>query len=101
MELVPMYLRLETTDGSGIEEYRIREGEIEVRRAQRPSQEWQFEDAWNRLSAADLTAHVQKNTVVAQWLKHRIGWKRLLMACTDKETLQKFGVPDAIDRYAA
>jgi len=109
MVLMPMTLRLEATDGAGVEEYRIFEDAVEVRKlrcgeekddpelaAEQPS------DQWRRLSPADLTGHVRNNTVVAQWLKHRLGWRRLLRACTDSQTLQEFGIPDGtLDRYAA
>lgn len=99
MALLPMNLRLEGTDGSAGEEYRIREGEIEFRPIQ-PSAV--YDDDWQTLSSNDLADHVQRNTVVAQWLRHRIGWRRLLLKCTDHETLQKFGVAQtANDRFAA
>lgn len=102
MALVPMNLRLEAMDGSGIEEYRIHEGDVEVRRVLRDSEEWQYADSWTPLSPADLAEHVERNTVVAQWLKHRIGWKRLILACTDREILHQFGITQMpIDRHAA
>jgi hypothetical protein len=97
MALLPMNLRLEAPDGSGGEEYRIREGEIEVRAV--PAA---YNDDWQPLSSNDLADHVQRNSVVAQWLRHRIGWRRLLLKCTDHETLQKFGIAQTTsDRFAA
>ncbi len=109
MVLIPMTLRLEGTDGSSLEEYRVYEEAVEVRRLrsgeERDDAELageQLSDAWRPLSREDLTSHVKNNTVVAQWLKHRIGWRRLLRACTDPQTLQEFGIPDnTLDRYAA
>ena len=99
MALLPMNLRLEAADGSGGEEYRIREGEIEVRSVQ-PSAA--YDDDWQPLSSDELAEHVQRNSVVAQWLKHRIGWRRLLLKCTDHDTLQKFGIAQSTsDRFAA
>ncbi len=109
MVSMPMTLRLEAADGSGVEEYRVFEDAVEKRKlrygeerddldvaAENVSEEWQ------RLSHENLTDHVKKNTAVAQWLKHRIGWRRLLRACTDPQTLQEFGIPDnTLDRYAA
>jgi hypothetical protein len=109
MVLMPMTLRLEATDGAGVEEYRIFEDAVEVRKLRSGEEKDDLELAsehvsneWQRLSHEDLTAHVKKNTVVAQWLKHRLGWRRLLRACTDPQTLQEFGIPDnSLDRYAA
>ncbi len=109
MVIMPMTLRLEAADDSGVEEYRVYEDSVEVRRLRCGEEQDDLElareqvsDEWRRLSHEDLTAHVKKNTVVAQWLKHRLGWRRLLRACTDPQTLQEFGIPDnSLDRYAA
>ena len=109
MVLMPMTLRLEASNGSGVEEYRIYEDAVEVRKLRCGEEKDDLElageqasDEWQRLLPRDLSAHVRNNTVVAQWLKHRLGWRRLLRACTDPETLQEFGILDnALDRYAA
>jgi len=102
MALLPMNLRLEATNGSGGEEYRIREDEIEVRPVNTSSAKYVSDDDWQPLSSSDLADHVQRNTVVAQWLRHRIGWRRLLLKCTDRETMQRYGVAESIrDRFAA
>lgn len=99
MALMPMNLRLEAINGSGGEEYRIREGEVEFRPVE-PSTN--YDRDWQQLSAHELADHVQRNTVVAQWLRHRIGWRRLLLKCTDYETLQRFGVAhNQHDQFAA
>jgi hypothetical protein len=109
MVLMPMTLRLEASNGSGVEEYRIYEDAVEVRKLRSGEEKDDLELAgeqvsneWQRLLPRDLSAHVRNNTVVAQWLKHRLGWRRLLRACTDPETLQEFGIPaNTLDRYAA
>jgi len=109
MVLTPMTLRLEATNGAGVEEYRVFEDAVEVRKLRCGEENddvelaaEQVSDEWERLSHKTLTDHVKKNTVVAQWLKHSIGWRRLLRACTDPQTLQEFGIPDnTLDRYAA
>lgn len=101
MTLMPMNLRLDSADSFGLEEYRIYEGTIEVRRLARSSDN-ASDDNWQRLTHGQVAEHVKKNTVVAQWLRKRIGWQRLLLACTDPETLQEFGIPEnTLDRYAA
>lgn len=99
MEYKLMSFRLETGDGSTAEEYRIQDSNIEHRRV-RPLD---GEDAgWRRLTPAELTQHVQRKTAVAQWLQRRMGWRRLLLACTNEEILREFGNPEAaVDRRAA
>ncbi len=37
-----------------------------------------------RLTPEQLSIHVERNTVVAQWLERRLGWRRLLQACVDQ-----------------
>jgi hypothetical protein len=109
MALMPMTLRLEAANSSGVEDYRIYEDAVEVRRLCCGEEKGDLElagenlsDGWQRLSPGDLTNHVKHNTVVAQWLKHRLGWRRLVRACADPQTLQEFGIPDnSLDRYAA
>jgi hypothetical protein len=107
MALMPVSLRLEAADGSGCEDYRIQDGDIEVRSVRRcaePSRSeygWSEND-WQRLTARQLATHVQGNTVVAQWLRHRIGWRRLLLACTDAQTRHTLGIAENVtDRFAA
>lgn len=103
MALATVNFRVEACDGSGIEEYRVHDGDIEVRQARcesrkadRSSLESAYrEDQWRRLSASEIASHVHGNTAVAHWLRHRIGWRLLLLACTEKETLEMFGVTEA------
>ena len=56
MELTPMCLRLESPDGC-LEEYRICEGEVEVRQLEHPLEE---ERGWHQLTPGELTAHVNR-----------------------------------------
>ena len=98
---MPTTLRLEAADRSCVEEYRIREGAIEVRKLQR-SAENQSDDTWQQLTHTQLAEHVKDETVVAKWLRHRIGWQRLLRACINPQTLAEFGIAEnTLDRYAA
>jgi hypothetical protein len=82
MALTPICLRLEAADGRVAQEYRIRDGQIEVRQLSGPADDHD----WCSLSAQDLSSHVMRNTVVAQWLKHRLGWRRLLQACVAQDS---------------
>jgi len=81
-----MRLRLEPGNGSAAKEYRIEDGNVEVRTLdpeggahRRTGSEW-----W-RLTPEQLSIHVERNTVVAQWLERRLGWRRLLQACVGQE----------------
>src|SRR4051812_17358427 len=82
MATLPMHLRLEAADG--IEEYRVHNGDVEVRQLQYPIEE---DRVWYRLTAEELKRHVDRNTVVAQWLIRRLGWHRLLRACVAEQNL--------------
>lgn len=84
MALTPICLRLEGQDSRATEEYRIRDGQIELRLL--PSSGDEDHCEWRTLSPQDLSAHVMRNTVVAQWLKHRLGWRRLLQACVAEDS---------------
>ena len=101
MEFMATTLRLELTDGSWDEEYRIENGVVETRKLHRPG-DGPDDTPWRRVSHEELSAHVRANTIVAQWLKRRLGWRRLLQACTDPQTLQEFGISEnSLDRFAA
>jgi hypothetical protein len=100
MALIPMSLRLEAADGSAAEEYRIYDGDVEVRKLE-PLDEG-ARPAWYRLTPGQLSTHVQRNTVVAQWLQRRLGWRRLLQKCIDLQTPNDRGeAENTLDRYAA
>jgi hypothetical protein len=101
---MPTTLRLEIA--SGTEEYRIWEDGVEVRtlrsRNEQLFDERQSTYGWRRLNHDDLSRHVKDNTVVAQWLRHRIGWQRVVQLCADPQTLEEFGIAcNTLDRYAA
>ena len=87
MSLMPMSLRLETADGTAIEEYRIDRGAIEVRRL---SDLGDHGTGWRRLTPAQLRDQVNRKTLLAQWLERRLGWRKLLRACLEEENLWQF-----------
>lgn len=74
-------LRIESSDSSPATEYRIDSGSIQVRTLTSGS----GNGVWRTLTPFKLRGHVERNTVVAQWLQHRIGWRRLLLACVAEE----------------
>jgi len=74
------HLRLEPLDGSAPVEYKIEDGSVAVR-----TMEPAAGDSWHRLSATDLRTHIERRTVVAEWLERRIGWRRLLQQCVSED----------------
>lgn len=98
MELTPMCLRVEDPDGRTVAEYRIREEEVEVRHLPLFDSD---ENEWYRLTTEDLTSHVSRNTAVAEWLTRRLGWRRLLRLCVNKQSHFLEGDENRADRRAA
>ena len=79
-------LLLESGDGSPAKEYRIEDGNVEVRTLDPEGGSVRGTGSvWRRLTPEQLSIHVEHNTLVAQWLEHRLGWRRLLQACVDQE----------------
>jgi len=74
------HLRLEPLDGSAPMEYKIEDETVEVR-----TLDPHAVDHWHTLSSNDLRTHVERRTVVAEWLQHRLGWRRLLQKCVNEE----------------
>jgi hypothetical protein len=99
MALTPICLRLETPDGRAVEEYCIHDGEIEARKLRDVANERDRE--WHQLTSEQLTDHVNRNTVVAQWLEHRWGWRRLLSACSPERNSYSDSLDNRADRRAA
>jgi hypothetical protein len=78
-------LRLESGDGSQAKEYRIEDGNVEVRTLDPEGGSVRGTGVWWRLTPEQLSFHVKGNSVVAQWLERRLGWRRLLQACVGQE----------------
>lgn len=93
MALTPLCLRLEATGGRPIEEYRIHEKDVQVRRLQSRTQNG---PNWRRLMAEELTDHVYRNSMVAQWLEYRMGWQGLLLSCVGDQNLTTKSVEDTV-----
>lgn len=97
MALTPMHLRLESQDGRGGQEFRIYDGHVEVREL-----ELRDDDFWRSMGPEELTAHVNSHDVLSEWLKKRMGWRRLLRACLGEQDLYMFdGMATSADRHAA
>lgn len=72
-------LRLEPQDGTPAKDYRIQDGEVEVRSM--PIAATSTASQWQRLTSAEIAHHVEKNTIVARWLEARLGWRAVLKKC--------------------
>lgn len=79
MRIHNAHLRIESNGDRG-REYRIVDDQVEVRSLPLHGAE-HVSRAWHRLSPEQLSIHVERNTAVAKWLEHRMGWRRLLHAC--------------------
>ena len=93
-------LRLESGDGSAAKEYRVEDGNVEVRTLAPGGGSYRRTGSgWWRLTPEQLSIHVERNTVVAQWLERRLGWRRLLQACVSQEP-SMWKVPENINHPA-
>jgi hypothetical protein len=70
-------LCIESGDGSPAREYRVMNGSVQGRTLAADD----AKSVWRTLTPFNLRGHVERNAALAQWLKHRIGWRRLLLAC--------------------
>lgn len=79
-------LRVESNDGSPAKEYRVIDDRIEVRSLPAPhTHDGSDQASWWRLTPDQISIHVERNTVLAQWLEQRLGWRKLLRACVGEE----------------
>jgi hypothetical protein len=80
-------LRIDPGDDSAVVDYRIGNGFVESRVVSEMkdesdrSEESGSESGWKRLTPEELSSHVLANTVVARWLKFRMGVFPLVQAC--------------------
>jgi hypothetical protein len=96
-----MRLRLEAEDGTSAREYRIDDGNVEVRNLHPRGGHDSPENSWQRLTSEQLSTQVERNTLVAQWIERRLGWRRLVQACSNQETQHSRTAEDDADRQAA
>jgi hypothetical protein len=80
-------LRIDPGDGSAVD-YRIGDGFVESRLVSKTNEEpsdgaetFDCESGWKRLTPEELSSHVLANTIVARWLKYRMGVFPLVQAC--------------------
>ncbi len=67
-------LRIESAGGSPINDYRIRDGTVEVRWLDPQGHVYPSSlSRWRRLTANDIQLHHALKTVVSKWLRVRLG----------------------------
>ena len=75
-------LRIDLPNASSVIEYRIRDDFVETRT--RPAEQTDgTENEWQRLTPQQIDYHITRSTIVAYWLRRRIGIRRLIQACSD------------------
>jgi hypothetical protein len=95
-------LRIDPGDGSPAEDYRIEDGCVQSRLLTTAAgKSGVVEKQWQRLTPEQLRFHVMANTVVARWLRHRIGVHRLIRACNEDYALANDQALEWSDRTAA
>jgi len=83
-------LRIDCDDGSSVLDYRIENDRIEFRR---------LGTNWRQLTPDEISSHVMANSVVAEWLRRRMGLHLLLRACNSSTASPDHD--DCRDRIAA
>lgn len=73
-------LRIHRGDGSLILDYRIENGCVQSRTLKRAEADTAGE--WQPVTPEQLSSHIMTNTIVAQWLRRRMGVHQLLRACS-------------------
>lgn len=72
-------LRIDSGDGSPVLDYRIEKDRVESRG---------LNTSWRQLAPEEISSHVMANTVVAEWLRRRMGLHKLLRACSPGNVYQ-------------
>jgi hypothetical protein len=65
-------LTVEFGDGSHVDEYRVRDRQVEFRACLRDGTPQRGETGWRQLTADDISLHLALNTVVGEWLMWRL-----------------------------
>ena len=96
-------LRIDSGDGSHAMDYRIQYGNVESRTLEAGCEtNGESENQWHRLTSDQLSSHVMADTVVARWLRRRMGTRRLIRACNQEPpSLPSNGAQAQHDQSAA
>ena len=94
-------LRVDLGDGSRAVDYRIEFGCVESRIVESVAEKnAMIEKPWHRLTANELSSHVMADTVVARWLRHKMGVHRLIRACNEDTSFLGKAAQEWSDRPA-
>lgn len=75
-------LRIDRGRDCSIIDYRIQDGRVETRIVDGATVG--TENGWRPVSAEQLVSHVMRNTVIAHWLRRKMGIRWLLRACSQE-----------------
>ena len=76
-------LRIDRDDASAVAHYRIEDDRVESRTLHTATDgNPDTEKLWQRLTPEQLSSHVMRDTVVAVWLRRRMGVHPLIRACS-------------------
>ena len=93
-------LHIDRCDGSPVMDYRIENGGVERRILETAADgRTNSEERWQRLTPEQLSSHVMADTVVARWLRVRMGVHRLIRACNS--SVNNNEVQEGSERMAA
>jgi hypothetical protein len=68
-----MRLRIESVNGSPVNDYRIRDGRVEVRMLDPSGREYAGpESRWRMLDANEIQLHYALGTIVSKWMERRL-----------------------------
>ena len=78
--LVSNTLRIDRGKDCSVIDYRIQDDRVETRIVD--SATTRTESGWRSVAPEQLRSHVMRNTVLAYWLRRKMGIRRLLRACS-------------------
>jgi hypothetical protein len=95
-------LRIDRDDGSPVADYRIEDDRVESRTLHTaPEGSTNMEKQWRRLTPEQLSFHIMRDTVVARWLRRRMGVHPLIRACSQHFTSATEAEQDRAGKVAA
>jgi hypothetical protein len=94
-------LRIDPGDGCLAMEYRIEDDHVDSRVLDTVAvRSVAIEAPWQRLTPEQLRSHVIADTVVARWLRRRMGVHRLIRACNQDSPFADSDVQERWDQTA-
>ena len=95
-------LCIDPSDGSPAVDYRIEDGRVESRGRELAAERiGTIERTWQPVTAEQLRSHVMAGTVVARWLRRRMGIHQLVRACNQDSPLANDAARELWEQRAA